>query len=100
VDLDRRSKIAASLCGGQLLDAAQAIGTGDGEAAEGDGICWIATPADGGVPRFPLRTKFGLEEIATLAHLQLRLRLVTPGLPPHNGAARGALLRIVSPRIR
>jgi hypothetical protein len=36
---------------------------GDGAAAEGDGICWIATPADGGVPRFLLRTKFGPEEI-------------------------------------
>ena len=80
---------------GQLFDAAQAIGAGDGEVAEGDGICWIATPADGGVPRFLLRTKFGLEEIATLEHLQLRLGLVAPGPPPENDAARGALPRIV-----
>ena len=78
-----------------MFDAAQAIGTGDGEAAEGDGICWIATPADGGVPRFLLRTRFGLEEITTLEHLQLRLGLVAPGPPPDNDAARGALLRIV-----
>ena|GEM_PF-3649310 len=78
-----------------MFDAAQAVGTGEGEAAEGDGICWIATPADGGVPRFLLRTKFGLEEIATLEHLQLRLAVVAPGPAPDNDAARGALLRIV-----
>lgn len=95
MDLGRRSKIAASLCGGQLCDAAQVIGNGDGEAAEGDGICRIATPADGGVPRFLLRTKFGLEEITTLEHLQLRLELVAPGPPRDNDAARWALLRIV-----
>jgi hypothetical protein len=40
-------------------------GTSEVKAAEGDGICWIATPADGGVPRFLLRTRFGLEEITT-----------------------------------
>jgi len=50
-------------------------------------------PEVGGVPRFLLRTKFGLEEIAT--HLQLRLGLVTPGPKPDDDAARGALLRIV-----
>jgi hypothetical protein len=72
----------------------QYFGTGDGEAAEGDGICWVATPADGVVPRFLLRTKFGLEEITTLEHLQLRLAMVVPGPPPDNDAARGALLRI------
>jgi hypothetical protein len=81
--------------GGQLFDATQLVGTGDGEAAEGEGICWIATPADSGVPRFLLRTKFGLEAIATLEHLQLRLGLVAPGPPPENDAARRALLRIV-----
>jgi hypothetical protein len=71
-----------------------AVGRRRAMAAEGDGICWIATPADGGVPRFLLRTKFGLEEITTLEHLQLRLAMVAPGPPPEDDAARGALLRI------
>lgn len=79
--------------GGHLFDAAKAIGTGYGEAAEADGVCWIPMPAGGGVPRFLLRTKFGLEEITTLEHLQLRLAV--PGPPPDNDAARGVLLRIV-----
>jgi hypothetical protein len=68
---------------------------GDGEAAESEGICWIATPADGGVPRFLLRTKFGPEEITTLEHLQLPLAMVAPGPPPETDVARGGLLRIV-----
>ena len=68
---------------------------GNGITAEGDGICWIATPADSGVPRFRLKTKFGLEEITTLEHLQLRLAMVVPGPPPDDDAARGGLLRIV-----
>jgi hypothetical protein len=68
---------------------------GNGSAAGGDGICWITIPADGGVPRFLLRTKFGLKEITTLEHLQLRLAMVVPGPPPENDAARGGLLRIV-----
>jgi hypothetical protein len=78
-----------------VFDAAQSVGVSDGEAAEGDGICWIATPADGGVPRFLLRTKFGPEEITTLEHLQLRLAVVVPGPPPENDDARGGLLRTV-----
>ena len=61
---------------------------GDREAAEGAGTCWIATPADGGVPRLLLMTKFGVEEITTLEHLQLRLELVAPGPPPENDTAR------------
>lgn len=58
--------------------AAQYFGTGDGEAAEGHGICRKPKPAAGGVPRFLLRTKFGLEEITPLEYLQLRLAMVVP----------------------
>ena len=78
-----------------MFDAAQLIGTDEPEAVEGDGICWMTTPTDGSVPRFLLRTKFGLEEITTLEHLQLRLGLDAPGPLPESDAAREALLRIV-----
>ena len=78
-----------------MFDATQLVGTGDGEAAEGDGTCWITTPAAGGLPRCLFRTKVGLQDITTLGHLQLRLAMVAPGPPPENDAARGALLRIV-----
>jgi hypothetical protein len=79
---------------GQLFDAVHSAYTGAGEAVEGDGICWLTTPADGSAPRFLLRTKFGLEEITTLAHLQLRLGSVLPGPAPEVKAADG-ILRIV-----
>jgi hypothetical protein len=53
--------------GGQLFAAVQSVGRGESEAVEGDGICWMTTPTDGSVPQFFLSTKFGIEEIKTLA---------------------------------
>lgn len=67
--------------GGQLFDTVGGIGAAGGEAAEGDGVCWITAPADAGRPRFFLRTKFGMEEINTLGHLKMRLNALEPGKP-------------------
>jgi hypothetical protein len=80
--------------GGQLFGAVQAAGSAEAEVAEGEGICWIATPTDGGVPQFLLRTKFGIEKITSLQQLESRLGLIAPGPPPENDPAAATVSRI------
>jgi SNF2 family DNA or RNA helicase len=79
--------------GGQLFTDVQSVGAAEGEIAEGDGICWIANPANGGPLRFLVRTKFGVEEIDNLDLLRSRLALVCQGPPPEL-AADTSFLRI------
>jgi SNF2 family DNA or RNA helicase len=81
--------------GGQLFSEVQSVGSGEPEAAEGDGVCWMSAPTDGSVAQFFLRTKFGVEEIKTLAELEMRLRFAVPGTAPQAYAAEDSLRRVV-----
>jgi len=82
--------------GGQLFEAMAGADKAVPEDGDGDGVCWIAASPGTGPERFILNTKYGFEEIVSLAQLVQRLGDLEPPTECPETLRNGNIIRRVS----